>query len=182
MRLIVEQFSGDSNMSFMRSALTQIIMNSKSKECGPLRLYDVNPAASCHQSSTKLFIISYFTLVRDIFCISQSIFKTIFLKVSEVKASFVLWDDSRENYVNDPLVDELTQPQDLMVLNQTVVVCVAPPQKWEVIEAIKRKKLQLRLCAYRPTDNRMSMNSLKYDYLPHVPSKSIEGIPGKNNV
>ena len=62
-RLLAEVFDCDPGMSFQKSALSQIIMNSKSKECGPLRLHDLNPAASCHLSRTKVFILSFFKLV-----------------------------------------------------------------------------------------------------------------------
>ena len=62
-RLMAEIFGCDPGMTFQKSTLSQIIMNSKSKECGPLRLHDVNPAASCHQSRTKIFILSFFKLV-----------------------------------------------------------------------------------------------------------------------
>jgi hypothetical protein len=151
-RLVAEIIGCDPAMTFIKSTLSQIVMNSKSKECGPLRLHDVNPAASCHQSKTKIFILSFFKLV------------------SEVKAAFILWDKDNDNSVNDPILEVLNQPEECTVFNQTVVVCMAPPQKWEVIQEIKRKNYELRICAYRPSDNRMSMNSFKFEYLPHVPS------------
>ena len=80
-------------------------------------------------------------------------------------------------------MEVLNQPEDCTVFNQTVVVCTAPPQKWEVIQAIKRKNYELRICAYRPSDNRMSMNSFKFEYLPHVPTnhtpQNFQGPSGK---
>ena len=36
--------SGTRDVPFVNSAVSDIITNSKSKECGPLRLHDVNPA------------------------------------------------------------------------------------------------------------------------------------------
>ena len=51
------------DLQFQKSATSQIITNSKSKECGPLSLHDVNPAASCVQSRTKIFMLSFFKLV-----------------------------------------------------------------------------------------------------------------------
>lgn len=152
-RLMAEMFGCDHGMTFQKSTLSQIIMNSKSKECGPLRLHDVNPAASCHRSRTKIFILSFFKLV------------------SEVKAAFILWDLENGVSINDPILEVLNQPEDCTVFNQTVVVCTAPAQDWNVIQAIKRKNFELRICAYRPSDNRMSMNSFKFEYLPHVPSE-----------
>lgn len=65
-RILAEIFTGDSKMSFSQSTFSPIITNSKSKECGPLRLHDVTPAASCHQSRTKIFILSFFKLVISI--------------------------------------------------------------------------------------------------------------------
>ena len=35
---------GTRDVVFVNSAVSDIITNSKSKECGPLRLHDVNPA------------------------------------------------------------------------------------------------------------------------------------------
>jgi len=152
-RLLAEVFDCDPGMSFQKSALSQIIMNSKSKECGPLRLHDLNPAASCHLSRTKVFILSFFKLV------------------SEIKAAFVLWDRTNNVTVNDPILMDLNQPEDCTVFNQTVVICTVPPQKWEVIQAINRLNYELRICAFRPSDNRMSMNAFKFEYLPHVPTE-----------
>ena len=70
-RLMAEMFGCDHGMTFQKSTLSQIIMNSKSKECGPLRLHDVNPAASCHRSRTKIFILSFFKLVNISYSISR---------------------------------------------------------------------------------------------------------------
>ena len=66
---------------------------------------------------------------------------------------------------------DLNQPEDCTVFNQTVVICTVPPQKWEVIQAINRLNYELRICAFRPSDNRMSMNAFKFEYLPHVPTE-----------
>ena len=48
------------NLLFRSSALSQVVTNSKSKECGPLQLHDVNPNLSCCQSETKIVILSFF--------------------------------------------------------------------------------------------------------------------------
>ena len=109
-------------------------------------------------------------------CLHISIFQ-----VSEVKAAFVLWDTEGNCSVNDPILEVLNQPVDCAVFNQTVVTCYAPPQNWDVIQAIKAKNFELRICAYRPSDNRISMNSFKYEYLPHVqsqPTQEFEGPSG----
>ena len=60
-RLMVEIFGCD--LDFLKSATSQIITNSKSKECGPLSLHDVNPVVSCVQSRTKIMMLSFFKLV-----------------------------------------------------------------------------------------------------------------------
>ena len=60
-RLMVEIF--DANLEFQKSATSQIITNSKSKECGPLSLHDVNPVVSCVESQTKIMMLSFFKLV-----------------------------------------------------------------------------------------------------------------------
>ena len=73
--------------------------------------------------------------------------------------------------MNDPILMDLNQPEDCTVFNQTVVICTVPPQKWEVIQAINRLNYELRICAFRPSDNRMSMNAFKFEYLPHVPTE-----------
>ena len=62
MCLLVEYFSPE-DFKFQTSALSEVITNSKSKECGPLQLSDVNPAISCCESLTKIFIVSFFKLV-----------------------------------------------------------------------------------------------------------------------
>ena len=74
--------------------------------------------------------------------------------------------------MNDPILQDLKQPEDCTVFNQTVITCTVPPQKWEVIQTIKRLNYELRICAFRPSDNRMSMNSFKFEYLPHVPTEN----------
>jgi len=46
-RLLIETFSTDPSLSFLNSAVSNTITNSKSKECGPLQLHDLNPSTSC---------------------------------------------------------------------------------------------------------------------------------------
>lgn len=105
--------------------------------------------------------------------------------MSEVKAAFILWDTQNDTFINDPILEVLNQPVDCEVFNHTAVVCFAPPQKWECLQEIKSKGYELRLCVYRPSDNRMSMNSFKYEYLPHVPfdknQTPIQGSIGKTS-
>lgn len=48
------------SFSFRTSALSEVITNSKSKECGPLQLHDVNPNISCCESESKIFVLSFF--------------------------------------------------------------------------------------------------------------------------
>jgi hypothetical protein len=92
--------------------------------------------------------------------------------VSEVKVAFLLWDLRINNSVNHRLSPRLNQPDETKcsVFNQCVIVCTVPPQDWDVIQEIEKEGLELRICAYRPTDNRMSVNNFKFDYLPHGPS------------
>lgn len=52
-RLLIELFSVD-DFRFITSAFSDVITNSKSKECGPLQLHDVNPAISCCECETKV--------------------------------------------------------------------------------------------------------------------------------
>ncbi len=73
-RLMVELFSCDPEPSFVKSCQSEIITNSKSKECGPLQLHDINPAASCTKGATKVFILSVFKLVRPLS--KQKMFQT----------------------------------------------------------------------------------------------------------
>lgn len=148
-RLMVEIFGCD--LDFQKSATSQIITNSKSKECGPLSLHDVNPVVSCVQSRTKIMMLSFFKLV------------------SEVKAAFILWSKEENCTINDhSILSRLKQPEDCTVFNQTVITCIAPPQSWDVIQEIRQKNLELRIFAYRPSDNRLSRNSFKFEYLEHV--------------
>ena len=74
-------------------------------------------------------------------------------------------------------MQRLKQPEDCTVFNQTVISCIAPPQSWDVIQEIRQKNLELRIFAYRPSDNRLSRNSFKFEYLEHVSANQ----PMKNN-
>ena len=65
-------------------------------------------------------------------------------------------------------MSRLKQPEDCVVFNQTVITCITPPQSWDVIQEIRQKNLELRIFAYRPSDNRLSRNSFKFEYLEHV--------------
>ncbi len=51
------------NLVFRTSSLSDVITNSKSKECGPLQLHDVNPNISCCESETKIVILSFFKVI-----------------------------------------------------------------------------------------------------------------------
>ena len=51
------------------------------------------------------------------------------------EAALTLWDLENDTSINDPILEVLNQPEDCTVFNQTVVVRMAPPQKWEVIQA-----------------------------------------------
>ncbi len=53
------------NLVFKSSGLSEVITNSKSKECGPLQLHDVNPNISCCKSETKIFILSFFKVCQN---------------------------------------------------------------------------------------------------------------------
>ena len=64
----------------------------------------------------------------------------------------------------------MNQPRDPVVFNQTVITCIAPPQDPNVIREIKQKNLELHIFAYRPSDNRLSRNSFKFEYMDHVPA------------
>ena len=94
----------------------------------------------------------------------------------------MLWDKANESTVDNDDYEAtyklINQPEDCTVFNQTVVICYAPPQDWNVLQAIKKKNLELRICVHRPSDSRMSMNSFKYEYLPHVPSNQGPAFEG----
>ena len=184
---MVEIFGCD--LDFQKSATSQIITNSKSKECGPLSLHDVNPVVSCVQSRTKIMMLSFFKLVskrKNIFQNSLNLSLTIIFQVSEVKAAFILWSKEENCTINDhSILSRLKQPEDCTVFNQTVITCIAPPQSWDVIQEIRQKNLELRIFAYRPSDNRLSRNSFKFEYLEHVQAAqqtkhSFYGPTGKN--
>ena len=96
----------------MNSTVSDIITNSKSKECGPLRLHDVNPACSCIRGNTKVFLLSFFKLVADI------------------RAMFIVWNPKEEQIINNDqkILRCLKQPTDSTVFNQCVLIFTAPPQ------------------------------------------------------
>ncbi|TRY80748.1 hypothetical protein TCAL_09939 [Tigriopus californicus] len=152
-RLLIELFSVD-DFQFITSAFSEVITNSKSKECGPLQLHDVNPAISCCECETKVFMLSFFKLV------------------SGARANFILYDPIRHTVCYDGydnLFKRIEQPpaKDCQVFNQCVVTCKVPKQDQGVIEAIKKAGLQLRLTAFRPSDRKMSNTSFEFKYLKH---------------
>ena len=97
---------------FINSTVSEIITNSKSKECGPLRLHDVNPTCSCIRGNTKIFLLSFFKLVSDI------------------RAMFIVWDPEKEEIINNnpTILKGLKQPTDSSVFNQCVLIFTAPAQ------------------------------------------------------
>ena len=147
----MELFSPD-KLTFKTSALSDVITNSKSKECGPLQLHDINPAISCVESQTKIIVLSFFKLIAD------------------VKANFVLWDPKKGDIVYDLHLDiqkQIKHPDNCSVFNQTALIFRAPKQKYEVIRKIRQLGLQLRLAAFRPSDKKLSANSFEFTYVEH---------------
>ena len=67
------------------------------------------------------------------------------------------------NFYFFPSVELLKQPnpEDCCVQNQFIITCKVPPQDWTVLTEIKRKKLQLRIGAFR--DKRMSENTFPFE-------------------
>jgi hypothetical protein len=49
----MEVFSTDASLNLVDSAVSDTITNSKSKECGPLQLHDVNPTTSCTEGKVS---------------------------------------------------------------------------------------------------------------------------------
>lgn len=145
--LLVEYFSDAPNPVFETSALSEVITNSKSKECGPLQLYDVNPAISCCESVTKIFMVSFFKLVPG------------------VRANFIIYDPITKRIVNNEhfeLFRKIKQPQDCSVFNQCLVKFSAPKQSSDVIRQIEERGFELRISAFRPSDRKMSSKSFKF--------------------
>ena len=144
--------SKNTEKHFVNSAVSEIITNSKSKECGPLRLHDVNPACSCIRGNTKIFLLSFFKLVSD------------------VRAMFIVWDPEKEVIINDnPAIrNGLKQPKDSSVFNQCVLTFTAPPQDPKLLhDEIISKGHVLKITAWRPSDGRLSHTSFEFKYFLH---------------
>ena len=138
--------------NFINSTVSEIITNSKSKECGPLRLHDVNPACSCTRGNTKIFLLSFFKLVSDI------------------RAMFIVWDPEKEEIINNnpTILRGLKQPTDSTVFNQCVLIFTAPPQDPNLLrDEIISKGYELRITAWRPSDGRLSHTSFEFKYFLH---------------
>lgn len=58
-RLLFEVFECNASLAFQTSDFSNIITNSKSKECGPIQLSDINPDSSCTNGKFKKNL--YFT-------------------------------------------------------------------------------------------------------------------------
>ena len=137
----------------------------QSKECGPLQLHDINPSFGCCQSETKVFILSFFKLVHDVkVC---RFLRDYFVLVSCLKgklfffkqANFILFDPVHKEVTTQShheLFSRIRRPKDCSVFNQTVLICTVPEQDPEVIADIEKAGLELRITAYRPSDNKMS--------------------------
>ncbi len=97
---------------------------------------------ACCNAETKVFILSFFKLVQD------------------VKANFILWDPAKREVVmtqrHQDLFSRIRRPKDCSVFNQTVLICTVPQQDPAVIREIEEQGLELRITAYRPSDNKMS--------------------------
>ena len=59
------------NLQFCTSALSDVVTNSKSKECGPLQLHDINPNITCSQSESKIVILSFFKVSRNLLALAK---------------------------------------------------------------------------------------------------------------
>ena len=120
-RLMVELFESE-QLSFHSSTRSQVVTNSKSKECGPMRIHEVHPLISCCRSQTKICVISDFKLVAD------------------VRANFILYDPEAKSIVYNTkfhdLMRKINQPEDCTVFNQTVLFFKAPEQNYDVIQEV----------------------------------------------
>ena len=47
---------------FYTSVMSESITNSKSKDCGPIKLYDINPTVSCCEGGVRVLVLSHFKL------------------------------------------------------------------------------------------------------------------------
>jgi hypothetical protein len=88
---------------FITSNYSEVITSSKSKECGPLQLHDVNPTMVCCFSESKIFLLAFFKLVAD------------------ARAIFVLFDPAKGEVVynrHQDLMRQINQPIVCSVFNQ----------------------------------------------------------------
>lgn len=148
-RLFVELF--DESGKFLTSCVSLIVRNSKSKECGPLQLHDINPSSACCRGGTKLFLLSFFKLMAN------------------VKARFILFDPVQKQIVNHSILQRIRQPDHKKntVFNQCVIIVEAPSQDHTVIRQIEYLGLELRIAAWRPFDSILSANSFRLLYMEH---------------
>jgi hypothetical protein len=66
-----------------------------------------------------------------------------------------------------PLFTRIKRPKNCSVFNQTVLICTVPAQDPAVIKEISDLGLELRITAYRPSDNKMSKTSFLFRYFRH---------------
>ena len=135
---------------FRSSVMSDTITNSKSKECGPLRLYDINPSISCCKGGVRVHILSYFKLSSD------------------VKARFIVVDDKEKITRVPPDILKQPDPAKCNLFNQFVIMFDSPQQDWKLIkEHIYDKGHHIRLTALRTSDSRLSNTSFRFDYKMH---------------
>ena len=75
------------------------------------------------------------------------------------QANFILFDPVQKEVTTSShheLFSRIKRPKDCSVFNQTVLICTVPAQDPEVIADIEKAGLELRITAYRPSDNKMS--------------------------
>ena len=83
------------------------------------------------------------------------------------QANFILFDPVQKEVTTQShheLFSRIKRPKDCSVFNQTVLICTVPEQDPEVIADIEKAGLELRITAYRPSDNKMS----KTRYWNHI--------------
>ena len=80
------------------------------------------------------------------------------------QANFILFDPVQKEVTTQShheLFSRIKRPKDCSVFNQTVLICTVPEQDPDVIADIEKAGLELRITAYRPSDNKMSKT--RYD-------------------
>jgi len=145
---------------FYTSVMSESITNSKSKDCGPIKLYDINPTVSCCEGGVRVLVLSHFKLS------------------DAVKARFIVAD--KDKNIQTITSDILKQPEqkDCHVFNQFVLQFDSPKQDMALLnQHIYSRGHQIRLSVVRTSDSRMSSTSFEFRYMPHGWNLNAPTIP-----